>query len=482
MKSPVTIAKIRTQRTDALRSALVPYLTAVAALLTLLATASPLRAETPADEARTHFDRGLALVDRGEVAAALVEFEQAYRIRPHPAVLYNLGRAYAAVGRPVDAVDSLGKYLADAPSIALERRARVEAMIRANQALIGTFSLRVSPPSARVVLDGAEVLERTKLESLRLGAGRHHLLIEAPEHVASLRELEVRGGERSSLEIVLRPNERPAVRWAQIVIRCSVPDALVTLDGASAGRTPLDLPILAPVGSHRVAIERAGYAPFTRHVVLLEGGASVDCRLSRDPATGPEFSATLTIAAQPADSSIRVDGVAFRSGVLPIGVHDLTIERSGFRPWHGRVELAPGQARRVSVALAATPEFHAEQVATARRHRTWAIISAGAGVLLAAGAATTFIVNSGRYEDWQAKASALEAELASGAAGADALQRYREVTLEAASLQRTDDIAVGLAISAGVTLGVGAVLWFLAPSAPETSTRVGRLPPLGFSW
>ena len=43
-------------------------------------------------EARKHFDHGLALAKQGVYAEAVVEFNRAYELSPHFAVLYNLGQ------------------------------------------------------------------------------------------------------------------------------------------------------------------------------------------------------------------------------------------------------------------------------------------------------------------------------------------------------------------------------------------------------
>src|SRR5207302_42921 len=64
-------------------------------------------------EARERFDTGLHLFEKGENAGALAEFKRAYQLIPNPVVLYNMGLVYAAMNRPVDALDALTQFLAD---------------------------------------------------------------------------------------------------------------------------------------------------------------------------------------------------------------------------------------------------------------------------------------------------------------------------------------------------------------------------------
>src|SRR3954467_1999081 len=79
---------------------------------TLSAPAAEPDATAKADAAK-RFDRGLTLFDEGDNAGALAEFKQVYATLPNPAVLYNIGLVYAAMFRPVDAVDALKQVVND---------------------------------------------------------------------------------------------------------------------------------------------------------------------------------------------------------------------------------------------------------------------------------------------------------------------------------------------------------------------------------
>jgi len=76
--------------------------------------AAPAAAQAPDSakaRAAAHFERGLTLVKNGEIAAAVGAFEEAYQTSPHYSVLYNLGQAYVALGKPAQAVHALQRYL-----------------------------------------------------------------------------------------------------------------------------------------------------------------------------------------------------------------------------------------------------------------------------------------------------------------------------------------------------------------------------------
>src|SRR5687768_2070725 len=98
-------------------------------LLTILLLVMPLTARgqtvvEPRDEARAHFQSGLALADTGRFEEAVIEFESAYALSPQPAVLFNVAIAYANARRPAKALSHLRKYLATAGPSADQRRVR----------------------------------------------------------------------------------------------------------------------------------------------------------------------------------------------------------------------------------------------------------------------------------------------------------------------------------------------------------------------
>lgn len=98
----------------------------VAALLPALALADA------RVEARRHFKTGMALIADGRFDEGISELLEAYSIRPHPNVLFNVARAYETAGRPKDALDYYAKYLAanppDAPAVRLTV-AKLEAQL-----------------------------------------------------------------------------------------------------------------------------------------------------------------------------------------------------------------------------------------------------------------------------------------------------------------------------------------------------------------
>src|SRR6266545_2603238 len=69
----------------------------------------------PRAEARRHFQEGMSLVAEGKYEEGTRELYEAYRILPHPAVLYNIGRAFFDGGSYGRAIEELERYVATDP-------------------------------------------------------------------------------------------------------------------------------------------------------------------------------------------------------------------------------------------------------------------------------------------------------------------------------------------------------------------------------
>src|SRR4051812_21234452 len=113
-------------------------------------------AELNKAQAAQRFDRGLQLFNEGDNAGALAEFKQTYSLLPNPIVLFNIGLVYAAMSRPVDAVDALSPVV-DSATLSPEQRERARKTLADQQQRIARVSVSTVPAGARIDVDGVEV-------------------------------------------------------------------------------------------------------------------------------------------------------------------------------------------------------------------------------------------------------------------------------------------------------------------------------------
>lgn len=122
---------------------------AVAILASLLvAVALPARADDEAmARARAHYARGNSEYTLGHYDEAIRAFEAAYRERPAPALLYNIGQAHRKAGRPGQAIEFFRRYL-DLGRPTPAERAEVEREIAGVEKEQAEAAARPRAPSA----------------------------------------------------------------------------------------------------------------------------------------------------------------------------------------------------------------------------------------------------------------------------------------------------------------------------------------------
>ena len=117
-------------------------------LFTSLLVCAAAYARPPEDptiaEARRHYEAGLARFNLKEYKAAVEEFEAAYRLRPDPVFLFNLGQSYRLADDPEQALYFYKAYLRMAPD-AVNRR-DVEERIGALEQVIAAKKKAARPP------------------------------------------------------------------------------------------------------------------------------------------------------------------------------------------------------------------------------------------------------------------------------------------------------------------------------------------------
>ncbi len=417
-------------------------------LAIVLLLAGPVQAEpaaSPSGAARTHFERGLAYAKNAELALAAREFEAAYAQSPHYSVLYNLGQAYTALGRPVEATRAFELYLTQGGgNLDAARRDEVRALLELNSKRVGKLSLRVAQPTLRVWLDGEELSPAQRDQPIPLSAGRHTLLYADGASEPTSRPISIVAGQELALELVAAPGPTSQLP-GQLAISCGVPDTLVSIDERPVGSTPLSAPVLAAPGQRQVTFQRAGYRPRSSSVTLRAGAlAKLSCALEPLPSLLPEHRAWLELDLRPTDARASVDGHAFTGGALPAGKHSIVVQRLGYLEHARSIDIPAGRRLTFSARLTASREQQKlERQATARRTSGW--ILAGLGSALVASGVAVQVYSADEYDAWiSRKSSASE----------------KENVRSATAIQQLDDLSIGLSVTgAGLLLTSGWLLW-----------------------
>lgn len=174
-------------------------------ILWILWAVSPVSAQDVRVLARQHFEEGVRRFDARDYESALIEFHEAYRLKPHPSVRVNIANCYERLGKPVEAVTHYEAYLEEAGStLAVAERRQIKRTITRLQHSIGTLTLELSPPGANVRIDGQPFIQNDR-GSISLSQGGHILEVDAVGYASERRQIAIHGKERTVETIALAP-------------------------------------------------------------------------------------------------------------------------------------------------------------------------------------------------------------------------------------------------------------------------------------
>ena len=215
-------------------------------LLTTFVAQTSRADEDPRDVAGAHYSRGLELANQGLYEAALEQFNDAYTSSPHFAVLYNIGQSQIALGRPLEAIEALSKYLRDgADRVPLSRREQVQAQIALLESKLAELSITTERPGVSIRIDGREVGRTPLFQPIRLAAGTHRITGALADGAHVTRDVTLGEADRQRLELVflnasettsppLNLTPTPVAPTSQASRQLSQP--ATTLDNAGAPR------------------------------------------------------------------------------------------------------------------------------------------------------------------------------------------------------------------------------------------------------
>jgi hypothetical protein len=175
------------------------------ALLAILIAPQPTRAGAK-EEARKHYDRAVELVDDGQLAEAIIEFQRAYDLTKHFSVLFNIGQVYVSLAKPVEAIGAYEGYLVGGgKNIPKARRAEVEKEIARQKTRIATLVFRILPDGATLRVDGNDIGNTPVAQPLSVGIGEHVVSALADGHQPAEVKVTMAGEDRRTIELTLAP-------------------------------------------------------------------------------------------------------------------------------------------------------------------------------------------------------------------------------------------------------------------------------------
>ncbi|HEU4533264.1 MAG TPA: PEGA domain-containing protein [Polyangiaceae bacterium] len=180
------------------------FLVGLAPLSAAAQSPRPEPSERQIADARSHYERGLALYDEGANDAALVEFEKAYELAPSYKIRYNIGLVYKHLADYAGALRHFELYLSEGGAAINEaRRKEVERNVAELRARVGTVSVSTNVAGAEVFVDDVSVGKAPLDKPLTVNPGRRKFSATAPGRTPAVRVISVAGSVGTSVSLEL---------------------------------------------------------------------------------------------------------------------------------------------------------------------------------------------------------------------------------------------------------------------------------------
>ena len=167
------------------------------------------------EKSRVAFRKGVAQLRAQDWAAARVSFETAWTLYPHPSILLNLAIARLRTDDPVRAEQDLVRFLSEDGGASADELASAREALADARTKLGSLRVVVSPPIARVSIDGkaVETVRRADagasgvVAEVRIKPGPHSVAVEAQGFAPDQRAVEVVAKAEAEVTISLAPVE-----------------------------------------------------------------------------------------------------------------------------------------------------------------------------------------------------------------------------------------------------------------------------------
>ncbi len=235
------------------------------------AAANPPAAETPPPEdpniarAQERKLEGDKAMDTLRYADALTAYNEAYALRPQPALLYNLGRTLEALDRLPEALEKLEAFRTSAPPELLAKVPGLKERITNIQKRVSQLTIKVNVPAARIVVRDAIVGQSPLEKPLALKSGKASVLIEAEGYFSYRADIELPGGGAYVVDAQLSSKEKAG----RILVKAPKTNVSVLIDGRALGQAPVET--FADAGPHKILARHPEHTDYETTVIVKAG-------------------------------------------------------------------------------------------------------------------------------------------------------------------------------------------------------------------
>jgi hypothetical protein len=289
------------------------------------------------------------------------------------------GEHAVVIESPGDGYQQFSKIV----TVRADERVTVEATLRIAPDL-GSLRVIASVPGAIISLDGEDIGVAPAARA-GLTPGEHVVMARATGYEPVEQTVTVIAGRE---RVVSLRFTTPSTDVARILVRASVPEAVVTVDGIDYGNPPVNIEPAEP-GSHSIVVQAPGFREVRRTCTV---GPGRNCEIYADLNA---LGVPVRVEANVAGAQLFIDGAPRGpvpwEGDLPAGLHAIEVRAEGYESHTEQVRLQKSSRVRfiqVILAVAAAPVSTTQRDKAAERDDPLRNTVTHAGAPVPAGVAT----------------------------------------------------------------------------------------------
>jgi hypothetical protein len=309
--------------------------------------ASPRDEATRKEEARLHFERGIALSDEESWNAALVEFARSRELFPTRGNTKNLGLTLRKLQRFDEALEVYEQFQKEFSNLSPQDKAFLDKELDELRKRVGT--LEINAEAGATVTVGNRNRGTAPTGPLRVSAGSHLIRVFKEGFLPFEERVDVLGGQTSKVDAKLAP----LVQSGRLrVVEQGGRQVDVEIDNNVVGKTPWEGPV-SP-GEHTIRLRGEGNlgTPPAQVPVKLNETATLTLAVEA-------LDSELRVEPQPSNATVAIDGInvgrGLWSGRLRAGDHTIEVGAEGFLPERRKVSLRKDTSETAVVVLERDP-------------------------------------------------------------------------------------------------------------------------------
>ncbi len=209
----------------------------------------------------------------------------------------------------------------------------------------GKISVETKPSGAKILIN-QNLIGESPIKNFSTETGALNLNIEKEGYSLIDTLINISEEKENSFSFTLKQ----VTGTASLNITSNPSGAEVWIDGKRFGRTPIDKSQI-PAGTHRILIRQNGYADYLLHSVKIAAN-----QITVIPTINLSPAGYLTVSSDQADAEIFIDNQSvgkgeYKNDKMESGEYNISIRKSGFKPYNEKIKLEADKPVNVSAEL-----------------------------------------------------------------------------------------------------------------------------------